>query len=177
MDVKGITNPVFWSKVGRNAKGKGSRLEIKNGCFPIGKICFGLQEFDENNRQVNYISCYLDLDKALLFAKEIELGKLKPDSSDALKPVREFPGGTSAQKADRPDHKPIYRSLSLIKGRMWILTALEGPGKQTETGGFAPDGKFERKVSVGLSDEELLTMATMMESEYQAFRTAQYLKG
>ena len=157
--------------------GKGTRLELKNGTFSIGKLAIGLQQFDmATKKQLGYITCFISLDKALSLAHDILSGRLVKESADHEwpAPIRSIPGGQPATKANRPDGKPLYREFSIAKGKLWVLKGQEGPGKVTETGGFAPDGKAEKSISVGVSDDTLRTIALMIQTEYQAYRTAQY---
>ena len=75
LEIKPISEDVFWTTFGNN-----SRLELKNSSFAIGKLAIGLQKFDEHNKQIAYISCYLDLDKAVGLANDILIGKISKDA-------------------------------------------------------------------------------------------------
>ncbi len=157
--------------------GNGTRLELKNGAFSIGKLAIGLQQFDVNtNKQKEYICCYMDIEKALSLSHDILSGMIAKEALKCEWPnaVRVFQGGQPAEKANRPDKKPLYRDFSITKGKLWVLKGQEGPGKVNSKGGFAPDGKSEKSVSVGISSDTLRTMAIMIQMEYQAYRTAQY---
>lgn len=173
--IKEIENTVFWNEFGNH-----TRIELKNSAFAIGKVAIGLQKFDDNNKQVAYTTFYLDIDKALVLAEDILSGRFvriaEKQNSNEMVVVYKVPGGQSAEKASRDDKKPLYREFSISKGKLWILSCQEGPGKVTPTGGFMPDGKYETKVNVGLSNDSLKAMAKMIETEVMAYRTAQYLK-
>lgn len=173
--IKEIENTVFWNEFGNH-----TRIELKNNAFAIGKLAIGLQKFDDNNKQVAYTTFYLDVDKALVLAEDILSGRFvriaEKQNTSEMVIVYKVPGGQSAEKANRPDGKPLYREFSISKGKLWIISNQEGPGKVTPTGGFMPDGKYEIKVNVGLSNDSLKAMATMIKNEVMAYRVAQYLK-
>ena len=57
-----------------------------------------------------------------------------------------------------------------------MFRGTSGPGKVTDTGGFAPDGKFETQISVGMDADTLKAIAVMIQNEYQAYRTVQMIK-
>lgn len=172
--VKELENTTFWQQFGNK-----SRIELKNSSFGIGKVAIGLQKFDENNKQTAYCTSYIDFDKALVLANDILSGKfarMVEKSSEDMVKVYTLPGGQSAEKANREDKKPLYRELTISKGKLWIISAQEGPGKVTSTGGFTADGKPDRKVNVGLSNEGLKAFALMLQNEISSYRTAQYMK-
>ena len=173
--IKEIENTVFWNEFGNH-----TRIELKNSALAIGKVAIGLQKFGDDNKQIAYTTFYLDIDKALVLAEDILSGRFariveKQNTTDMVI-VHKVPGGQSAEKANRADKKPLYRELSISKGKLWVVACQEGPGKVTPTGGFMPDGKYETKVMVGLSNESLKAMATMIKNEIMAYRVAQYLK-
>ena len=171
--VKAIENTTFWMEFGNH-----SRVELKNDSFSIGKLHIGLQKFGPDNKQTDYINTYIDLDKALVFANDILNGKFARMAEERAEMTILYkqPGGQSAEKANREDKKPLYREFALSKGKLWILTAQEGPGQTSKTGGFMPDGKPDHRVTVGLSSESLKAMALMIQNEYQAYRVAQFIK-
>lgn len=173
--IEEIDKTVFWNEFGNH-----SRVELKNSAFAIGKLVIGLQKFNDENRQVAYTTFYLDIDKALVMANDILMGKYariaEKQNTDEMVVVYKVPGGQSAEKANREDRKPLYREFSISRGKLWILSCQEGPGKVTPTGGFMPDGKCDSKVNVGLSNDSLKAMALMIQNEILAYRTAQYTK-
>jgi len=174
--IKEMDGTVFWTEFGNH-----SRIELKNSSFGIGKVNIGLQKFDDNNKQVAYVNAYLDFDKAMVLANDILAGKfariaaeMHQKDGNNMVAIYKQPGGQSAEKAGREDGKPLYREFSISHGKLWIISCQEGPGQVSKTGGFMPDGKYEKKVSVGLSNESLKAMALMIQAEYQAYRTAQF---
>lgn len=166
--VAAIEKEVFFETFGNK-----SRLELKNRSFNINKLSIGLQKFDDNNKQTAFLNIYLDLDKALVLANDILFGRLQKlaGNSQDIVEVYKQPGGS------KKDGKILYRELSISKGRLWMIKGSEGPGKLTErTGGFAPDGKPTTSVSVGVDDNTIRAIALMIQNEYQAYRTAQWIK-
>lgn len=178
-EVSTIENDIFYTTFGKN-----TRLELKNGFFKAGKLTIGLQKFDDSNKQIAYISQYLDLEKALCLADDILSGRIDKKARDLSaassdgKPVKVYQsqGGQSAEKANRSDNKPLYREFSIYKGNNWMFKSAEGPGKITSTLGIAADGPCEKQVVVGANSDTLREFALMIKSEYQAYGTAQYLK-
>lgn len=171
--IADIDASVFWVTFGKN-----TRIELKNDAFSIGKLSIGLQQLDNNNRQTAYINCYMDLPKALVMANDILSGRFaKMAKPGEISKVFVSQGGQSAAKAKRADGKPLYREFSLSKGQKWIAGAIAGPGKENPaTHGIVSDGKPEMQVKVGILDDDIKAMALMIKAEYEAYRTAQWLK-
>ena len=168
--VERIKKDVFFSTFGNH-----TRMELKNSMFAKGKLAILLQKFDQNNKQTDVITLYIDLPKALVMANDILSGRYAKmaGNSDSICTVFEDLGGMPPIKAKRPDRKALFRKFSIQKGRLWIFKGESGPGKVTDTGGFAPDGEMEHSITVGVSDETLKEIAMMVQYEYIAYRTAQ----
>ena len=169
-----LERDVFYTTFGSN-----SRLELKNSLFDRGKLSILLQKFDDNNKQTDVITLYIDLPKALVMAHDILIGKYAAEvknSTQSITTVFKDMGGQPAERAKREDGKPLYREFSIQKGNKWMFRGTSGPGKVTETGGFAPDGKFETQISVGMDADTLKAISVMIQNEYQAYRTVQMIK-
>lgn len=167
-----LQNDVFYTTFGKD-----TRLELKNGMFDKGKLAILLQKLDSNNKQLACITAYIDLPRALVMANDILSGKfakMAPDPSKIAIVFKDF-GGRPPEKANRPDHKALYREFTIQKGRLWMLRATTGPGKVTDTGGFAADGTPEQQVVVGMDGDTLKAIALTIQNEYQAFRTAKLI--
>lgn len=172
--IRKLDRDVFFTSFGKN-----TRIELKNSMFGRGKLAILLQKFDDNNKQIASLTLYIDLPKALVMANDILSGRyanIAQKSNESISTVFKDMGGQPAEKAKREDGKPLYRELSLQKGEKWIFRGVSGPGKVTNTGGFAPDGKSEINVSVGMDSETLKAVALMIQTEYQAYRTVQISK-
>lgn len=171
LEMTPMQSDVFYTTFGNN-----TRLELKNSMFDKNKLAILLQKLDDNNHQVAVITVYLDMAKALVMANDILSGKFAKMAGDGSKITTVFKdmGGRPAEKANRPDGKPLYREFNIQKGRLWIFKGSAGPGKVTETGGFASDGLPEIQVSVGMDDTTLKAIAIMIQNEYQAFRTSKF---
>lgn len=174
LEVTPLKNDVFFTTFGKD-----TRLELKNSMFDKGKLAILMQKLDSNNKQVAVLTLYIDLPKALVMANDILSGKYAKMAHDPSKIVTVFKdfGGRSPEKAGRADGKALYRELDIQKGRLWILKGSQGPGKVTDTGGFAADGVAEIQISVGMDADTLKAIAILIQTEYQAFRTAKILKG
>lgn len=160
--------------------GKGTRLELLSSAFGIGKLTVRLQKFNEaTNKEEARITGYLNADVALTFANDIltgrmaQLAKAKSANGDAVK-VFEQPGGSSK------DGKTIYREISLSVGHKYIFACEQCAGKKTNTGGYVRDTSNtdipRQIIRVGMDAQTLKAMALMIKSEYQAYRTAQYIR-
>lgn len=158
--------------------GNGTRLELLNSSFEIGKLIIQLQKFNVNtNKEETRLRLYLDIDKALCLANDIlsgRIAKLAQNSQNgSLTKVYQQPGGSVK------DNKVIYRELSISVGKKFIIGGLECAGKRTSTGGFVSDlsnTEVEKiQINVGVDSSTLKSIALMIQSEYQAYRTAQYL--
>lgn len=172
VELTPMENDVFFTTFGKN-----TRLELKNAMFDKGKLAILLQKLDDNNKQLAVITTYMDLSKALVMVNDILSGKFAKMATDDSKIITVFKdmGGKPAEKAGRADGKPLYREFNIQKGRLWMFRGIQGPGKVTETGGFAPDGQSEIQVSVGMDADTLKAIALMIQNEYQAFRTAKFI--
>lgn len=156
--------------------GNHTRFELKNA-LAIGKFCFALQKFDDNNKQTAFIKCYMDIPEALAFANDILSGKfakvaVKNGAPESIAKVFTSQGGS------KKDGEIIYRTLDLSKGKLWMFKGIEQPGElNSKTGGYcAKKGSTPtNNVSVGVDDNALKDIAIMIQSEYQAYRTAQML--
>lgn len=161
------------------AFGSDTRMELKNCLFSKGKLAILLQKFDpKTNKQLDVITVFIDLPKALVMANDILVGKyaaMAQKSGQSITVVFKDMGGQPAERANRPDRKPLYREFSIQKGNKWMFRATTGPGKVTETGGFAPDGKSEKQIVVGMDADTLKAVALMIQQEFQAYRTTQML--
>ena len=173
LEITPLQNDVFYTVFGKN-----TRLELKNSMFDKGKLAILLQKFDDNNKQTAVITTYMDLPKALVMANDILSGRFAKKAGDGSQIVTVFKdmGGRPAEKANRADGKALYREFDIQKGRLWMFKGTSGPGKVTETGGFAPDGTPEIQVTVGMDDDTIKAIAIMIQNEYQAFRVAKMLK-
>lgn len=171
--IQNIERDVFYTTFGKD-----TRLELKNSMFGKGKLAILLQKLDEHNKQIAAITLYVDLPKALVMSNDILSGKYVAMAKNSTEIITVFKdmGGQSPERAKRADHKALYREFALQKGNKWIFRGTSGPGKVTSTGGFAPDGKSETIVSVGMDDETIKAVALMIQAEYQAYRTAQFTK-
>lgn len=171
LSVTPMFEDVFYRTYGKN-----TRLELKNSMFDKGKLAVLLQKLDDNNKQVDVMTLYIDLPKALVMANDILSGRFSKMATDPSKITTVFKdmGGKPAERANRPDGKPLYRELSIQKGKLWIIRGVQGPGKVTATGGFAADGQMESMISIGLDADTLKAIALTIQNEYQAFRTSKF---
>lgn len=171
--IEKIEKDVFFTTFGNN-----TRLELKNGMFGKGKLAILLQKLDDHNKQLASMILYIDLPKALVMANDIISGRfarLAKDPSQITSVFKDM-GGQPPERAKRRDGKALYRELEIQKGRLWIFKGVTGPGKVTDTGGFAPDGKAETMISVGMDNDTIKMIALMIQNEYVAYRTAQMLR-
>lgn len=160
--------------------GKGTRLELLSSGFGIGKLIIRLQKFNEaTNKEEARITGYLNADIALTLANDIlsgrmaQLAKAKADASGNAVKVFEQPGGSNK------DGKTIYREISLSVGHKYIFACEQCAGKKTNTGGYVRDTANtdipKQIIRVGMDAQTLKAMALMIQNEYQAYRTAQYV--
>lgn len=174
-EIENIENDVFFTTFGNN-----TRLELKNSFFKANKLTIGLQKFDNNHKQTAYVCQYMDIDKALTLADDILTGRLNVLANKAAQssaPVQVYKSQGGQAKSKRADGKPLYREFGIAKGKLWMFSGSEGPGKiNPSTRGIVSDGKPETVVTVGASPDTLRAFALMIKTEYQAYRTAQWTK-
>lgn len=158
--------------------GNGTRLELLNSSFDIGKLIFRFQKFDVNSKkEIARLVAYLDIDKALCLANDILSGRLvklaQNGQKEGLRKVYAQPGGSVK------DGKIIYREISVSIGNKFIVSGLECAGKKTSTGGFVADVTNTTipkvNINVGMDAQTLKSLAIMIQNEYQAYRTAQFV--
>ena len=167
-----------------------SFLKVKNTCFGIGKVLFSFVNIDGNKRETEHIDCYLDMDEAGAFAREISLGFIGRRAEASRKEGGQYPkavwdsglGGVSEQKAAqqklRTDGKALSRIFSLAPGSKspYIMTAIAKPGHTDERGLIVPENGAapEITVRVPIDDKALRTMAFAIESAVMAYRNCEY---
>lgn len=172
LEIKSLENDVIFETFGNH-----TRFELKNA-LGIGKFCIALQKFDDNNKQVAFIKCYMNIPEALVFANDVLNGRFAKiaqagGAPSSIAKVFESQGGS------KKDGEIIYRALTLSKGKLWMFKGTEQPGElNTKTGGYcAKKGSTPtNSVSVGVDDTALKAIAIMIQQEYTAYRTAQLMK-
>ena len=172
--VADIDDGKFYETFGSN-----TRLELLSSCFAIGKLIIQLQKFNDQNKEEARIKVYMDIDRALVLCHDILSGRLAQcakameSKNGGLAKVFTSPGGSSREG------EITYREFSISKGKKFIVSALEMPGKKTETGGYVPDKEKaaeKRSINIGVEPETLKAIAILIQNDYQAYRTAQYVK-
>lgn len=172
-------SPVFRHGECQETFGSNTRLELLSSCFAIGKLIIQLQKFNDQNKEEARIKVYMDIERALVLCHDILSGRLAQcaktmeSKNGGLAKVFTSPGGSSREG------EITYREFSISKGKKFIISALEMPGKKTETGGYVPDKEKaaeKRSINIGVEPETLKAIAILIQNEYQAYRTAQYVK-
>lgn len=180
--------------------GSGKLMEILADGFPIKKVKFNFVSFDvskpEGSRSLDTIAFWLDFEDALRLSNDILSGRYAKIFYEDIKKAekdkkegREHPqctpfvklGGTNAEtlrqrNQERPDNKALSRVIKLTKGKLYLLTATTGPGRVGDKGQITPDGKPEKTIMIGLSDDELKEMALMIRMHLYAYTAATYLR-
>lgn len=79
-------------------------------------------------------------------------------------------GGTSAERAGRPDKKPLAREFVITPGTItdWVLSINTGAGKQNDKGGFSME-KREQTVRVPISHEDFKRLMIKTNQKIKSF--------
>ncbi|MBO4220411.1 MAG: hypothetical protein J5933_05765 [Clostridia bacterium] len=169
-------------------------VESLRDSFKIGRIHFCFSTYDmtkpAGSRQTNCINIYIPVEEFLETAVYIksycckfDLSARKNDNNN--KPVRQWLGGTSAEKLRRLDKaRPDGMSLSRIAQISYankadvLFSAVSGPGKTDEKGLIRPafGNNPEQHVLVPMSYESLVQLFTATEAHYTAWLAAKYMR-
>ena len=170
-------------------------VESLRDSFNIGRIHFCFSTYDMTKpagaRQTNCINIYISAEEFLETAVYIKSYYCKMDltarrNENTNKPVRQWLGGTSAEKLMRIGRpRPDGMSLSRIAQISWgnksdvLFSAVSGPGRTDEKGLIRPTfgANPEQHVLIPMSYESLVQLFVTTEAHYKAWLTAQYMKG
>lgn len=172
--------------------GKNVFMEVMDSAFAIGKVMLNFKEYDltkeKGSRFTNEISIYMDINEFETLAHDIKFRFIDREANKArenqktggYKYCREIytdMGGTTLESLarrnqSRADNKDESRLFKITPGDKvpWILSAEKGPGKRTETGLIAPDGKPEVTIRIPFSDKDFRKFAITVDNEIQAWR-------
>lgn len=167
--------------------GKQTFFKIKANAFNIGKVLFAFVEFDTNtNKLKNNIDIYMSIPDMLLFCNDVLSGKLPKEAISVMEKNPNFPppvftiqGGTSAERANRPDGKAQARVInfgsSSTKGN-YLFQALTGPGKVTDKGLITIENptKPETRINVRCSATDLKKLCLAFKADYTAWLAGMY---
>ena len=183
--------------------GKNCFVEVKSFSFPIGKVQFLFASYDVNrptgDRYTSRVDSYLDIPTFLQWTNEVKNGSLhrkmlekkqlllKKDPSDDEKkkiwePFLSSIGGTSAKKLKEPrkDGMSLSRVMKLTAASKtdYLLTAESGPGQENAKGLIVPryGNSPENKVTISLTWRGLEELFLTVETHYQAWLTAKYMR-
>jgi hypothetical protein len=79
---------------------------------------------------------------------------------------------------DVPEGSAVARHFLLMPGNTadWVLTALEGIGKESETGLLSMVGAPKQRIMVPLSSADLKRFVVFVQSHIQAYLASTYIK-
>ena len=178
-------------------------VEVKSFSFPIGKVQLFFASYDtsrpEGDRFTSKVDAYIDIPTFLQWANEVKNGSLhrkmhekkqllsiKEPSNEQKKkmwePLLSSIGGTPANKLKEPrkDKMSLSRIIKLTAASKadYLLTAESGPGQENEKGLIVPryELKPENKVIIPLTWRGLEELFLAVETHYQAWLAAQYMR-
>ena len=172
--------------------GKGVFLEVLNTSFAIEKVIINFVQYDvsrKGNKIVMDIPIYMDFNKFLVLANDILSGKISAQAvaekkrclgagETIPKPIYTSRGGTSAELLrtkgrSRPDGMAEARVLDISPAANdkvdFVLTASVGPGRETETGLIALQGRPEKLVRVPVMADGLKSLAILGKMHIEMF--------
>lgn len=174
-------------------QGLKSFVKIKMDWAKFNKLHFSFVQHSGKPecKQVAKIEAALKIDGAdgaLLLAESILSGLMGRKRSLSLKekqeqnqkfakPVFSSLGGTVSKRA--ADGICMFRQVTLAPGNNseYVLQALEAEGEETQTGGITmKQGATATRISVGFSQDELISMASAIKIAWQAYMTCEMLK-
>lgn len=169
-------------------------VESLNDSFEIGRIHFNFASYDLSKpvgeRQTNSISIYIPVEEFLETAAYIKMWFCRSElsyrkSENNKKPVRQWLGGTSAEKLkSRGKARSDGKSLSRIAQIGWgdktdvLFYAASGPGEVDDKGLIRPafGNKPENHVMIPMTYEALIQLFVTTEAHYNAWLTAKYAR-
>lgn len=180
--VNMLDTDVIWRKTTKN-----SRIEFASA-MGIDKIKIRFQQLKELNgqfRQTGLVEIYMDLRDIHSIIRKVEHGfKLKEGENVLYKsPNMGTPAAALEKRGIGRNGYAEFRQMLIQKGNKipWILTGMSCDGVQNDKGLINPhkgqDGKYtgEKKISVGLTSDELVDLAYTLKEGINGFRTAQWV--
>jgi hypothetical protein len=184
--------------------GKNSFMEVLNVAFPIGKVQFNFDEYDEKtNKQVKKLDIYMDALQAVALAERILSGDFAAMVQNA-KTAGKFNGmtvstytsfftdmgGISEEKVAKKfedyqkqypfvkEGQAISRQFKIQTGSKypWVLRAEYGPGKSSDTGLIVPQGNAPVYINLPVDADSFYKMAVAIKYSYQAYLNQYYAK-
>lgn len=170
-----------------NIFGSKTFMKVKANAFGIHKVLLSFGEFDPNTKALSKsIDFYIDANKFRVFCQDVLSGRLIKLAKKEAEKNPKFPlpaytvqGGTSAEKANRPDGRPEARVFKFSQSNtagFYLFQCESGPGKQSPEGLISLDGKAEKRIMVRCSIEDLKSLCLSVPAEYDAYLASCYGK-
>lgn len=158
--------------------------------FPYNKVKIDFVRHN-NGKRVDSIETYVDIHEMLALGEMIRTGRLsvlakaefarvKESGDKYAKAIWESMGGTNAQKCKergwRSDGQAMARTISISPGtrQPYILKALQGAGKEQETGLISMVGAPEKSILVATDLQGLVKMAIAVDLDFTAYISGCY---
>lgn len=177
--------------------GRGVIFEVMDNSFNIEKVVMNFQKYDKDapagQKVQDRITIYMDFAQVLRMANDFAVTgrgfqRMRAEKAEADKNGQNYwgiqlsMGGTSTvslarQNRSRADGKPEFRALSIMpsyKGNGIALSAISGPGKVTQTGGYASDGAPDSRVQLALSIDDWIEVLLITKASIEAYLGYKY---
>lgn len=185
-------------KVIYEVNGKDCFVKAKNNSFQIEKVIFSFVKYDTKTmKAINSGDFYLDFESCLHLVCDAERGILQKDivnekkrmqeeNQQFAKPVRQYMGGSTKDKAQRNDGCPLARILTIEPGNRspYILKYMEGAGNMDKNGKLITPSWWSDKnkkpdftIIVPCSSEDMWKLLNMLKAHINGYITSCYLKG
>lgn len=156
-------------------------IKFKSNSFGIGKALLAFVEFDTNTKKmVKSIDVYIDIPKMLVFCNDCLSGKLPKEAAAAAKKNPKFPPAVyQVLGGFDKDGKTYSRTLKFgasSKEGNFCFQAELAPGKRDEKGLIQSTGKFESRIIVPCSKDNLKELCLVFQTEYNAWLSSCYMK-
>ena len=183
------------SKIIYEVNGKDTFVKVKNNSFEIEKVVFSFVKYEEKSKKsINSGDHYLDFATCLSLCRDIdkgllqrdvrmELERIKKENQKYAKPVRQYQGGITEEKAGRKDGHAVARILSIEPGSKYpyILKYTEGPAKTDATTKLITplwwsdkNYKADFQILVPCSEEDITKLAMMLMTHIQSYISSCY---
>lgn len=185
-------------KVIYEVNGKDTFVKVKNGSFQIEKAIFSFVKYDpQTNKSLNSGDFYMDFENCMKLANDIERGilqrdmqkeieRMKAENAKYAKPVRQYQGGVTKEKAKRTDGNALARIMTIEPGlkSAYVIKYMEGAGKLDDKNKLITpiwwsdkNTKADFMILVPCSSEDMEKLLVMLKTHISSYITSCYMNG
>lgn len=185
-------------KVIYEVNGKDTFVKVKNGSFQIEKAVFSFVKYEPaTNKSLNSGDFYMDFENCMKLSNDIERGvlqrdmqaeiqRMKAENARYAKPVRQYQGGVTKEKAKRADGNALARIMTIEPGlkSAYVIKYMEGAGRLDDKNKLITpvwwsdkNAKADFMILVPCSSDDMEKLLIMLKTHISSFITSCYVGG